>query len=96
MTRVSLDKIQDFIRDTSYDEDISNKKNITKIHKILKEIISNELSNKQKETIILYFYNQKNVTQISKLLDVHKSTVSRNLSRGIKNIEKFIKYNSLR
>ncbi len=31
MTRVSLDKIQDFIRDTSYDEDISNKKNITKI-----------------------------------------------------------------
>lgn len=58
----------------------------------LREIIKEQLSERQKQFIVLYYYEYKTMKEISEICDVNISTVSRTLNRARKNIADRIKY----
>ena len=60
--------------------------------KIMRNIIENELSERQRQMIILYYFNRLNVPEIAETLGVNRSTVSRTISRGRRNIMEKMKY----
>lgn len=58
----------------------------------MKSVIEENLTKKQKSYIMLYYVQNKSVTQIARMCGVNKSTVSRTLSRARSNIEKAVGY----
>ena len=60
--------------------------------KILRKVISEELTERQREVITLYYFDRANIPQIAEMLGVNRSTVSRTISRGRRNIMEKIKY----
>ena len=60
--------------------------------KILRKVISEELTERQREVITLYYFNRANIPQIAEMLGVNRSTVSRTISRGRRNIMEKMKY----
>lgn len=60
--------------------------------KILRNIIENELSERQRQMIGLYYFSRKNIPEIAEGLGVNRSTVSRTISRGRRNIMEKMKY----
>ncbi len=63
-----------------------------KIKKILPLVIQNQLTQRQREILLLYFFHQKKQTEIGFILGIDKSSVSRTLKRAIQNLKKFIQY----
>ena len=55
--------------------------------------IDEELTDKQREVLLLYYFEGKSTIEIAKMLGVNKSSVSRLLSRAKMRIEKVLKYN---
>ena len=60
--------------------------------KILRKVISEELTERQREMITLYYFDRANIPQIAEKLGVNRSTVSRTISRGRRNIMEKMKY----
>lgn len=60
--------------------------------KVMRNIIENELSKRQRQMITLYYFQKINIPEIAKMLDVNRSTVSRTISRGRRNIMEKLKY----
>ncbi len=60
--------------------------------KIMRNIIENELSERQRQMICLYYFDRMNIPGIAELLGVNRSTVSRTISRGRRNILEKMKY----
>ena len=60
--------------------------------KIMRNIIENELSERQRQMIVLYYFNRLNIPEIAEMLGVNRSTVSRTISRGRRNILEKMKY----
>lgn len=60
--------------------------------KILRKVISEELTERQREMITLYYFDRANIPQIAEMLGVNRSTVSRTISRGRRNIMEKMKY----
>jgi len=60
--------------------------------KILRNIIENELSERQRQMIGLYYFSRMNIPEIAEKLGVNRSTVSRTISRGRRNIMEKMKY----
>lgn len=58
----------------------------------MKSVIEENLTKKQKSYIMLYYVQNKSVTQIARMCGVNKSTVSRTLNRARTNIEKAVGY----
>ncbi len=96
MPKVSFNLIEKFVSDSSLDEINSNRNKINKLKIIIRDVIETELTKRQKQILILYFYKNLKMTEISKMLNINKSTVSRTIERGIKKIHKFLKYYKLR
>jgi RNA polymerase sigma-70 factor (ECF subfamily) len=69
-----------------------NSETIAKVKKIMVKIIKNDLTPRQKELIMLYYYKNMKVTEIAEMLNIDHSTVSRTLSRARKNIMERLKY----
>lgn len=55
--------------------------------------IDEELTDKQRNVLLLYYFEGKSIIEIAKMLGVNKSSVSRLLSRAKMRIEKVLKYN---
>lgn len=60
--------------------------------KIMRNIIENELTDRQRQMIGLYYFKRMNIPEIAELLKVNRSTVSRTISRGRRNIMEKMKY----
>ena len=58
----------------------------------LREIVKEELSERQKQFIVLYYYENKTMAEIADICGVNVSTVSRTLRRARKNITDRMKY----
>ncbi|NLP26192.1 MAG: sigma-70 family RNA polymerase sigma factor [Clostridiales bacterium] len=69
-----------------------NSETIARVKKIMVEIIKNDLTPRQKELIMLYYYKNMKVIEIAELLNIDHSTVSRTLSRARNNIMERLKY----
>ncbi len=72
--------------------DHSNNVSIAKAKAAVRDVLANEISARQKEFIVLYYYKQMNICEIAEMLGVNKSTVSRTLSRARRNILSKLKY----
>ena len=70
----------------------TNNETLKKVRHALVEIIKNDLTERQKETVVLYYYKKMNMTEIADILGVNVSTVSRTLARARKNICDRTKY----
>ncbi len=55
--------------------------------------IDEELTDRQRELISLYYLEQMSMTEIAKRLELSPSTVSRTLKRGRGRLKKYLKYN---
>lgn len=60
--------------------------------KVMRCVIENELSERQRQMITLYYFQKINIPDIAEMLCVNRSTVSRTISRGRKNIMERLKY----
>lgn len=60
--------------------------------KVMRNVIENELSARQRQMITLYYFQKMNIPEIAKTLGVNRSTVSRTISRGRRNIMEKLKY----
>lgn len=60
--------------------------------KIMRSVIENELSARQRQTVTLYYFQKMNIPEIAAELGVNRSTVSRTISRGRWNIMEKMKY----
>lgn len=62
------------------------------LKRVLHNVIDNELTERQKEIVMLYYFNNKNILEISRELGLNKSTVSRHLQRARDKIERVLRY----
>lgn len=95
MKRVSFDACSEFIASERRTGG-SNQRKLTEAKNALRHIIAEQLTDRQREVAILYFYKRLNIPQIAELLSVNKSTVSRTLARALKRINDHMKYYSFR
>lgn len=58
----------------------------------VKKVIQQELSPRQRETLLAYYFRSMTIPQIAMEQGVNKSTVSRTLRRGEEKIRKYLKY----
>lgn len=67
-----------------------------RLHKIslmaLRNVISTQLTARQKQYLVLYYYNNVDMPTIAKQYGVNKSTVSRTINRARHNIYRYIQY----
>lgn len=62
------------------------------LKRALKYVVENEISERQREMILLYYYRGMNMPEIARHLGLNKSTVSRTLSRARYNIMTRLKW----
>lgn len=65
---------------------------IANLKKALVYVITNEISERQRQMITLYYYEKLNMPEIARQLGVNKSTVSRTLARARCNIMKRLQW----
>ena len=58
----------------------------------LRRVIEQELTQKQREVLLAYYFQDKNIPQIAAERGIHKSSVSRCLSRAEKRVRRCLKY----
>ena len=58
----------------------------------LKKVIDRELTPKQKEVLLAYYFQKKNMEQIAKERGICRSTVCRTLHRAEERVRKCLRY----
>ena len=58
----------------------------------IRNVIDQQLSEMQRQTLIDFYYRKLTLTQIAKLRGVNKSTVLRTLRRAEENLRTYLKY----
>ena len=56
------------------------------------EVIRQELTDRQRETLLAYYIEELNIIQIAQRRGVHKSTVSRTLKRAEEKLRRYLRY----
>ncbi len=86
------EKNVDFITYDSYSSFGSNQGDIAKMKKVLSAAIKCELTPRQRECIVMYFYDNKKMHDIAFELSLSKSTVSRHIKAGVKKLKNIANY----
>ena len=58
----------------------------------VEQVIREELTPLQRETLLAYYFQQQTITQIALERGVHKSTVSRTLHRAENTLRRYLRY----
>ena len=58
----------------------------------IRQVVEEELTVHQRETLLAYYFQDKNIPQIAAERGVHKSTVSRTLKRAETKLRRYLKY----
>ena len=58
----------------------------------IRRVIERELTQKQREVIIAYYFQDKSIPQIAAERGIHKSSVCRCLQRAEKRVRMYLKY----
>ena len=93
MQKLSYDLLHNlvYIKDHS-----DNNQHLAEIKQTLLPVIDEQLTERQRQVLTLYFYDRKNIYEIADLLKVNKSTVSRTLARAKGKIKNCLKYYKFR
>lgn len=80
--------LEHWLRETSGD----NSQRRERLRRNLRRVMKQELTPRQQEILQLYFFENRTMAEISELLGVHKSTVSRTLQRARQRLQHFLQY----
>ncbi|GHV29409.1 hypothetical protein FACS189481_2120 [Clostridia bacterium] len=70
----------------------TNTQFLDRLKKVTHEIITKDLTPRQEEMVMLYYFDRLNMPQIANLKSLNKSTVSRHLKSAQKRIKQLLKY----
>ena len=70
----------------------TNQKKYKKILKVLPKAIEGELTDRQKECLVLKYYDNLSLNQIALALDIDRSTVSRHIKKARSRLYKILTY----
>ena len=73
-----------------------NSKNLNSKYKIVRKIVEDKLTDKQREVFKWYFDHNLNITKIAHITGKNKSTISRVLKNARCNIQKYMEYSDFR
>lgn len=91
--RISIsDKNADIIAYTLSLSEADNAQDISKMKKILSLALKDALTDKQRECITMYYYENLKMKEIAKKLSVSPSTVTRHIKAGKKRLKNIAKY----
>lgn len=82
--KLEYEALQEFIGLVAVDGNVGNRVRVA---------MSEELTDRQRELIRLYYLENMNMTKIARQLNISPSTVSRTLKRGRGRLRKYLKYN---
>lgn len=80
------------ILEYNHKNECTNEYEHKKLLKILTEVMSGELTKRQRDCIVMRYYRRLTVTQIACELGVGKSTVSRHITKAKSRLRKILKY----
>lgn len=60
--------------------------------KRIQQVIREELTQRQREVLVAYYFQEQTVAEIARERGVNKSTVWRTLHRAEENLRKYLKY----
>lgn len=58
----------------------------------LRRVMEQELTERQKQVLSLYFFDEKRPAEIGRILGIHRSTALRTLRRAEKRVRRFLQY----
>lgn len=90
--KVSFDLCENLLPDTKLIYENSNSKDIRKLQNVLIKVIQEQLTKRQSQIMLMYFFEKKNITHISNELNLNKSTVSRSLHASLKKLNQILRY----
>ena len=64
----------------------------TQVQKMVEKIIQSDLTPRQKDVIVLYYYEKRSAREIAALWQVNESTVKNNKKRACENVRKRLQY----
>lgn len=70
----------------------SNRQSVKALNSILNTVIEQELTQRQREVVRMYYFDGKNTIEIAEKLGLKKSTVSRTMIRARSKIRSSLKY----
>ena len=73
-------------------EESTNREQITIARRVLRDVIATELTPRQRQAILLYYYDGLGKSEIARQMGVNPSTVTRTLSRGEETIRRFLRF----
>lgn len=74
----------------------TNSAQVERAKKIALQIIQEQLTPRQREILLAYFYGKQSMSAIGKELGINKSTVSRTVARGLKRLNERMRYYNFR
>lgn len=90
--KLSFDLFENILPDTKLLYQSSNSKNILKLQNVVLKVLKEQLTSRQKQILMMYFFDKKNIPSISNELNINKSTVSRSINSSIKKLHSILKY----
>ncbi len=94
--QLSFDLMENYLQEISAGQDSDNRRQIAKAKRLLRQVIQNDLTPRQREMVLLYFAEHRNMSEIAGLLQVNKSTVSRTIKRALNKLYKYLRYYNFR
>lgn len=96
--KISLDQIGYTLgySDPHDNSDENNAERLARLKRLMHQVIQCRLTERQKEMLVLYYFEHKSMPEIAQMLEVNKSTVSRTLNRAQNNIRKYLEFYMLR
>jgi RNA polymerase sigma factor (sigma-70 family) len=79
----------------SNDDELYQTSRLSKILALLPKIIEQELTQRQRKCVQLYYFENKTMVEIGKELQVQTPAVSRTLQRARKKVERILRYQFL-
>lgn len=80
------------MRNIRYDSDIGLRLPREMQLRRLRRVMEQELTERQKQVLSLYFFDEKRPAEIARILGVHRSTALRTLRRAENRVRRFLKY----
>lgn len=85
-------EIMDKFCSADFGENNSNEERIALLKQALPKVIENRLSERQKECVRLYYFENMNMQQTAAALGIERSSVSRTLKRARQRIKLSLEY----
>lgn len=91
MKTISYDLCEAFLGKLDEEQE-DEPRNRRELLRLMRRVIDQALTSRQKTMIDLHFYEGHTVTEIAQMLGLNKSTVSRTLKRAVGNLKKYMMY----